>query len=70
MTNHHSQILKNVRGSEKETGMYNYLTNRRINYYKNVAKLVSKRDFCKKNYDAVLSNLKQDVQMLEYVMQT
>ena len=50
--------------------MYNYLTNRRMNYYKNVAKLVSKRDFCKKNYDAVLSNLKQDVQMLEYVMQT
>jgi len=50
--------------------MYNYLTNRRMNYYKNVAKLVSKRDFCKKNYDAVLSKLKQDVQMLEYVMQT
>ena len=69
VTNHYSQILKNVRGSEKEIGMQNYLTSKRMNYYKNVVKLVSKRKFCKENYNAHPSKLKQDVQKLEHVMQ-
>ena len=70
VTNHHS-ILKSVRGSEKEIGMQNYLTSKRMNYYKNVVKLTNKRKFCRRiTMHVHPSKLKQDVQMLEHVMQT